>query len=384
MKKALSLLITALILCTTLSAPVFAAEEPAPGKDSCYYPISVEEYTYGPLDELRIDKVYQLSLDDDPSLIPTEDFERNGRLYYLLDMTRKDEVGVDTKPHVQTVTMPSDTNNMEKILQTLDAEIETVTEDGYTGKLHLDHTTVKVTTDGYATKTGTVSATRTYPNLSDADLSLVPKTISDGGRSLTLADVQWSNSTQEEGDGVVTRYTATARYTGSTSSKYATGYTVTADYSGEVSKTGCNVVTYTAVFGSTETPKDSGVQDGEPVDVSGIWILPQQRNVPYSVDTLQNSSDSKTQPKSILSTTLSNNMLFTSRLLPMSSTMILTLYPVLSWPMNTAMATGRLCLAISESRALYIMFMPLSSKRLGKAADAECPTSSASRSIILP
>ena len=47
MKKALSLLITALILCTTLSAPVFAAEEPAPGKDNCYYPISVEEYTYG-------------------------------------------------------------------------------------------------------------------------------------------------------------------------------------------------------------------------------------------------------------------------------------------------------------------------------------------------
>ena len=115
--------------------------------------------------------MYQLSLDDDPSLIPTEDFERNGRLYYLLDMTRKDEVGVDTKPHVQTVTMPSDTNNMEKILQTLDAEIETVTEDGYTGKLHLDHTTVKVTTDGYATKTGTVSATRTYPNLSEVNHS---------------------------------------------------------------------------------------------------------------------------------------------------------------------------------------------------------------------
>ena len=50
----------------------------------------------GPLDELRIDKVYQLSQGDDPSGIPTGDFERNGRLYYLLDMVRKDEVGVDT------------------------------------------------------------------------------------------------------------------------------------------------------------------------------------------------------------------------------------------------------------------------------------------------
>ena len=248
MKRTIPLFLAVFLICTILAVPASAAEESGPGRDSAYYPISVEEYTAGDFDELRIQKVYQLSLDDDPSLIPTEDFTRNGRLYYLLDMTRKDEVGVDT----------------------LDAEIETVTEDGYTGKLHLDHTTVKVTTDGYATKTGTVSATRTYPNLSDADLSLVPKTISDGGRSLTLADVQWSNSTQEEGDGVVTRYTATARYTGSTSSKYATGYTVTADYSGEVSKTGCNVVTYTAVFGSTEAPKDSGVQGGEPVDASGI------------------------------------------------------------------------------------------------------------------
>ena len=273
MKRTIPLLLAAFLLSTLLSVPVQAAEAAdatKPARDSAYYPISVEEYTAGDFDEPRIQKVYQLSLDDDPGLIPTEDFERNGRLYYLLDMTRKDEVGVDTKPHVQTVTRPSDTNNMEKILQTLDAEIEATTEDGYTGTLHLDHTTVKVTTDGYATKTGTVSATRTYPNLSDADLSLVPKTISDGGRSLTLADVQWGNSTQEEGDGVVTRYTATARYIGSTSSKYATGYTVTADYSGEVSKTGCNVVTYTAVFGSTDAPKDSGVQEGEPVDVSGI------------------------------------------------------------------------------------------------------------------
>ena len=62
-------------------------------------------------------------------------------------------------------------------------------------------------------------------------------------------------------------------YTGSTSSKYATGYTVSADYSGEVSKTGCNVVTYTAVFGSTEAPKDllgGDTQSGEPADISGI------------------------------------------------------------------------------------------------------------------
>lgn len=252
MKRLLSLFMAMLLLSVILVIPGDAADVVEAERNSFYYPISVDEYVGGDFDEPRIQKVYQLSLDDDPTKIPTEDFTRNGRLYYLLDMTRQDEIGVDTKSHVQTVTLPSDTNNMEKILQTLEAEIEVTTEDGYTGKLHLDHTSVKVTTDGYATKTGTVSASRTYSNLSDADLSLVPKTISDNGRNLTLADVQWSNSA----DGETTRFTATARYTGTTSSKYATGYTVTADYSGEVSKAGCNVVTYTAIFGSVEAHEE--------------------------------------------------------------------------------------------------------------------------------
>ena len=57
------------------------------------------------------------------------------------------------------------------------------------------------------------------------------------------------------------RYTATAKYTGTTSSKYATGYTVSANYTGEVAKTGCDVVTYTATFGSVEAPE--GTPDGD-------------------------------------------------------------------------------------------------------------------------
>lgn len=245
---------TPALAAAATSSPTPSSQEP---EQSCYYPVKVEEYTAGPLDELRIDKVYQLSLGDDPSGIPTGDFVRNGRLYYLLDMVRKDEVGVDTQPCTQAVTMASDTDDMEAILQKLDAEIEATTEDGYTGLLRLDHTSVQVAVDGYATKSRTVSATRTYPNLSDADLSLVPKTITDGGKTLTLADVQWSSSNQTEADGTVVRYCANASYTGTSSSRYATGYTVTADYSGEVSKIGCNVVTYTAIFGSMPDPNSS-------------------------------------------------------------------------------------------------------------------------------
>lgn len=76
------------------------------------------------------------------------------------------------------------------------------------------------------------------------------------------------------------RYTATAKYTGTTSSKYATGYTVSANYTGEVAKTGCDVVTYTATFGSVEAPADSKIPDGSeesssdtakvPFDIAGL------------------------------------------------------------------------------------------------------------------
>lgn len=243
MIKHLFTTLCALALITAGSIPALAAEADT-SESARYYPISVEEYTYEEQNEPRINKVYQLSLSDNPSGIPTKDFVRNGRLYYLLDMTRKDEVGVDTKPHTETVTRPSDTSNMEEILQGLEAELEVTTEEGYTGVLRLDHTSVQVTTDGYATKTQPLSATRSYPNLSEADVSLVPKSIEDSGRTLTLADVQW-----QEAGGF---YNAAATYTGTASSKYATGYTVTADYAGEVTKTTSGTVLYTAVFGLAE------------------------------------------------------------------------------------------------------------------------------------
>lgn len=250
----------ALALLMAGCTPALAAEAPSSSQEpvkSCYYPIAVDSYTSGPFDELRISKTYQLSIDDDPRGIPTEDFDSYGRHYFLVDMIRENDVGVDTKPHTETITLTSDTNQMDTILNRLDAEMEFTTEDGYTGLLKLDHTSVKVEANGYKTSSRTVTASRVYPGLSDADVSLIPKTVVDNGRTLTLADVKWTEAAGTDGEGnPATRYAATATYTGTASSQYATGYTVTADYSGEVAKTDCSMVTYTAIFGSTEIPED--------------------------------------------------------------------------------------------------------------------------------
>ena len=246
-KRILTLLCTAVLAISIAAPPALAAGGP-------FYPISVEEYTYGSFDELRINKVYQLSLSDDPSGIPTEDFERNGRHYFLLDMIREDEVGVDTQDYTDTITQDSDTNDLSAVLKQLDPHREVTTEDGYTGLLALDYTSVTVGAKGYKTSTKSLSATRTYPNLSDADLSLVPKTTTDNGKTLTLGAVEWSGG--ENG-----YYTATATYTGTSSTRYATGYTVTASYTGQVAKTGCEVVTYTTIFGSEVLPKEEKTEE---------------------------------------------------------------------------------------------------------------------------
>lgn len=237
MKRNLTLIL-AVALALSLACPAFAAESAA-----TLYPENVLEYKDG--DYPRLNKVYLLTAADDPANIPTADFERDGKTYTLLDMTRQDNSQTDTKDYTETVTLSSKTKDMKKIIAMLDASMEAATEDGYTGTLTLDTESVKVETAGYGSSSRTVTATRSYPNLSDADTSLVPKTVEDNGRTLTLADVQW----QEAGG----YYHATANYTGMATSRYATGYTVTAVYSGEVTKINDDTVVYTAIFGAAPT-----------------------------------------------------------------------------------------------------------------------------------
>ncbi len=232
MKRASTLLLAAL-MAGLLALPAYAAS---------FYPVSVEEYTYGPLDEPRIDKVYQLSRNDDPKDIPTGEFDRGGLHYVLLDVVKTDQSETDAKDYTEIVTLETDTKDMAVIIQQLELSMEVTTEDGYTGTLMPDYPGITVEAKGYKTSSRTVTATRSYPNLSDADTSLIPRTIQDGGRTLTLADVQW-----QEAGGF---YNATATYSGTASSKYATGYIATVEYKGEVTRTSCDTVLYTATFAS--------------------------------------------------------------------------------------------------------------------------------------
>lgn len=95
------------------------------------------------------------------------------------------------------------------------------------------------------------------------------QSIDEDGRTLTLADVQWT----EAGD----YYTATAEYTGTAQRRYVKSYTATAEYAGEVSKTTRDEVVCTAIFSGTpietELPDVYRTEQNAETDTTRILLI---------------------------------------------------------------------------------------------------------------
>ena len=67
----------------------------------------------------RIVKTYELAANENPADIPRADFEREGWRFTLTDIIRKETANAETRPHTETVTVSTDTKELEKILPLL-------------------------------------------------------------------------------------------------------------------------------------------------------------------------------------------------------------------------------------------------------------------------
>lgn len=146
--------------------------------------------------------------------------------------------------------------DMETVLALLPQTLVHETEDGYSGVLTLDISTIKTEAAGYGSSSQTVTTTRQYPNLSSADMSGIPKTVEDGGRTYNYSSVSWQDGTVEVIDGVEIpmTYTANVTYTATQTGSYVTGYTIEAEYTGEAFREGVSDVLYTVIFAGEEIP----------------------------------------------------------------------------------------------------------------------------------
>lgn len=234
MKKILSICAVALMLyMTTVSA---FAVEPELAAQACY-PTAVTRTEDG----AEIRKMYDLGPTDDPAGIPRSDFDQDGFHYTLVDLLKQELPANESRQHTETVSLPSKSKDMASVLALLPETKEFITEDGLAGILTLKLDSVKVEVAGYGSSTKALTAKRTYPSLATQDTSGIPKSVEDNGHELTLQGIDW----QTDPAGY---FTATATYTGSTTSSYVKGYTVTADYTGTVSRIALNKTRYVAIF----------------------------------------------------------------------------------------------------------------------------------------
>lgn len=249
MKRILTALIATALLITALTLPAAAADWSAP---DALLPVDIILNQ----EALEIRKVYDLSPTTDPSTLPQESFERDGCRYECSDILREVVIGSETQKVTQTETVESDNKNMETILGLLPQEKVVTTEDGFEGTLYLNLDSIHTEPSGYGSKTSPVTATRRYPNLASADTNHLPKTITEGGRTLNLQDVEWqTDNTYNANDYEIgDRFTAICTYGGTKTVSYVKGYTTTADYVGDAYRTGVTVIRYTVIFTGTPVP----------------------------------------------------------------------------------------------------------------------------------
>jgi hypothetical protein len=207
----------------------------------------------------QIVKTYELSALDNPADIPRGDFERKGAsgdkwLFTLIDIIKRETANAETIPHTETVTLNTDTKELEQILTMLAPTMEFKTDDEYAGILALDVASIKVESTGTKTTSYTKTVTREFPRLSSADTSLLPKTVEENGKTYTLADVDWKAGNYETVDynQVPEYYTAFANYTATGTSTKVTGYITTAEYNGTIAKLSQGKTVYTAYFEGEE------------------------------------------------------------------------------------------------------------------------------------
>ena len=249
LKKAIAVI---MIACFTLivSGISVCAEEITPPMietNTIAYPVNISETEENGYHIMV--KTYALGPEEPPESIPTESFEKFGSTYTLSDILVKEVQMNEKMEHMEVIEINTVSNVMDDVMKQIAPTIE-YENDGFAGELALDVSTITCTVAGYKTSSHEVKKTREYPHLSDSDLSLIPKSITEGGTSYQLADVvfQPQNSVNVDYESIPTSYTAIATYSATTSSKKVTGYVTTAEYKGTISRESTGQIIYTAIF----------------------------------------------------------------------------------------------------------------------------------------
>lgn len=158
MKKRIVLLTMALLMVLPMNA--FALEVPTE---------TVVQNLNG---SQQVVKTYTIAPGDDPQELIEEPFELEGYLYTFADIVKVENHVEESKQHTETVTVETSKKDLSVILEQLAPTLEY--DDGlYSGTLSLDHTSLHTEAAGYASRSSTLSETKTS-RLGRGDYSPLP------------------------------------------------------------------------------------------------------------------------------------------------------------------------------------------------------------------
>ena len=194
-------------------------------------------------------KTYTVSPETDPATLIEEPFIYEGYTYTYSDMTKQENPFSDSKAKTETVTVTTDRNDLNDILEALEPTLEY--DDGtYSGTLSLDHTSILTESASKEFRSKVITVTKEIGNLDCNDMSYVPSTTVKDGLTLALSSVDW----QVQGTVLVddllvpATYKAVAVYSGKAYYYADTSYVSTAEYKGTVSCEGIKDITYTVTY----------------------------------------------------------------------------------------------------------------------------------------
>ena len=212
------------------------------------FPSHVEEIDLG--EHRRILRTYSLSPYEDPMDIGMTSFERDGFYFTLQDITRNRTQYVSTQDYVKVVEIETSQNTVNAIMEHLHDYIDYETYYGYSGRLFLELGSIDTQISGIRQESFTQTEHRTFPNLSNPDVSLIPQTVTVSGRTLTLQNVSWSSASEHTVDytRLASTFTANAVYTRQGVRNVTLGYITTAEFRGQLSRVNEGETTYIAMF----------------------------------------------------------------------------------------------------------------------------------------
>ena len=222
-----------------------------------------------------IDKVYSVEQAEEKDFIKNieQEITIDNIKYIYADTKIENQDTIESREINTTKTCVINTNNREKIIETLGESIE-YNEDGFIGTYILDENTINIKTHNNGYYDRLIDKTVEYTELPKNDLDYVPKQITYEGKTLDLLSTKWDETaTKKIGDATVgAEYKAICYYATKERIYRPNTYTITAKYTGVAEKNVLKPLKITISYKEvkkTEEPQELKEKDNDVIPVLG-------------------------------------------------------------------------------------------------------------------